>query len=958
MNTLLHTIIIGRSYLLVFFLCLGTATWGQAQDMSSPLPKDTLLRMGKLPNGLSYYVRRNTNPENRVEFRFMLRAGSVDEDNDQLGMAHMIEHMLFNGTESFEKNEVIEFLQSIGVSFGGDLNAYTSFDETVYFIHAPADNMETLDKCFLLIKEWMSAATLDKKEIDSERKIVLEELRLWTGASSRLIEEILPLLAAGSKYKDRLPIGTEESIQKNSHEAIRRYYTDWYRPDLIGFAIVGDLDADLMEEKIKTYFGSIPPSKNPINKEKQKAPQWPQEGTTFVFEDKESPQDVYMGIYRTDQQPTFKTKGDMQQELSFDLATYMFDDRIREIAEQENSPLSEGGASIGSSFIRSIFGITYQVALFEGSAAHRSGVEAMQQEIQRALLHGFTEGELEKQKKNLLNSFKNRADNQKKARSEQYAQQYVSHYLDSEHNSLMDDRQKYALAKELLPSIHLEMINTSYRQLHEGAKEFHFIMRGKGETGNKGDTTTSETLKEAIKAGKSTVPKPYVFESTSSTSLLPQVPQKGSILSKKEIPSIGATEVMLSNGVKVILKPTDFEENQIIFSASAVGGKSIFEEGETMSFHFLDDITNASGLGEFSRKDLANFLSGKTIQLNFEVDDYTHGLSGSTTPSDLETAMQLIHLSFTSLRKDEKSFNAWMKKQKNQAKAILAHPMVSFYMQVNQISHQDHPRSPIIVPTEEQLSAVRLDQVMQSHQKAYGNAANFTFYIVGNFEVKAILALLEQYIASLPSQQSEEKIQMVDHNVRVIEGPIERTFPGGQEGSSNIFILHTSYAGAYDAKKQLSSQILSEILRQKLTKKLREKEGGTYSLQVAVGSEMRPVHSYHSQFMIPCDPQRVSKMIKLTKKVASKLQKGKITTEDLQKSKEIAIKDHEENLKKNSPWIRFIQQSDQYALDYDRINTKIDRIKALTATDIQEAAQRGMDLDKLLVFISNPTGKE
>ena len=932
-------------FLLVFFALRGVS----AQDLSVQLPQDDHLRMGTLPNGLRYYIRANSEPEHRVEFRLMVDVGSVDEDDDQLGIAHFTEHMLFNGTKSFKKNEVVDFLKSIGVSFGADLNAYTSFEETVYSIHAPTNDLEKLDKCFLLIKEWMSAATFDKKEIDAERKVILEEKRTRSGAMMRRLERMMPLIAEGSRYKDHLPIGTEDGIQNSSYASIHRFYKEWYRPDLIGFAIVGDLDPELMEAKIKEFFAPIVSSERVRPKIDHSPPVWSEQSRLSIYTDPENVVSTYTAYYKGALSERMSTLKDMREEVIYRLISGMFNDRMEERAEMEVPAFQRGFMSIGPFFISSTRGPSYTAMLFNEPGAYRLGIEAVQRVIRRVLIHGFTEEELDKHKKSTLRRYRDESENQEKKSSDRYAHQYVAHFIDPEQTSLMNDHQRYAHIQELLPSIGLGLVNETYRKLHEGTQALHLLSL----TERDSVSMSEDEFAEAIETGKRSDPEPYVSEQLTSSSLLNELPPKGRVLSKEVIAEVGITEVILSNQIKVILKPTEFEENQVLLDASTTGGASMFEVDEFMSFRMLNQVSQSSGLGAFSRKELERFLADKIAGIDFDVGEYTHGLRGSSSTEDLEILMQLVYLSFTSLRTDEQKFKSMMKKQKSQIESLQAHPLLALFEGANQMMYQNHPRRPIVIPNEEQLDGIDLEKVSRAHRKAYGRAADFTFYVVGSFEIDAILPLLEQYIATLPNQ-STDATHFIDHNVRITQEPIEERYSGGMEGSSYVAIQQSNYA-AYDAKEIIASEILSELISDALTKKLREKEGGVYSASGSVVFEFYPVHRYGLNVFFPCDPKRTEKLINLTKRAIARIQKGKIRDKDLEKAKEIIIKDYEEALKENNVWMRLIKSCHLHQLPYDQIGTKIDRIKSITKEDIKASAERHIDLERLLIFTSYPT---
>ena len=938
---------LSRISLRLSLLLLGIGViW--AQDLSSPLSRDSALRLGKLPNGLTYYIRQNAEPENRIELRLMVKAGSVDEAEDQQGMAHFTEHMLFNGTKSFPKNDVIEFLKTIGVSFGADLNAYTGLDRTVYFIHAPSDKLETVDKCFSLFKEWMSEVTFSEKEIDKERKVVLEEKRVRSTVDKRWLSGILPIIYKGSKYGERDPIGTEESLKNTPYAAIKRFYRDWYRPELMSFSIVGDLETDLMEKKVREYFSDLKnPSTPSRRREDPGISKWPEE-LYWIFKDQENIQDIYYALYRNDVFYTknLKTDSDFRALLIGRLASGMFNKRMQEVAEKEQAPFISSASNVSATLLPTINGTLYYAILFPEK--HEAGITAVQEEIQRAVTHGFTEGELELEKKRLLQHRKTRAENQEKAESREYADNYVSHFFEGR-SDLMNDKQAYETVKKILLTITLKEINEAYRKYHTDRDEFYSLrLTDKA-------TTTEAQLTSAVKAGKNASPTAYEFKKVTATSLMASLPRKGSVTSKKDIPEVGVTKIVLSNGASVILKPTDFEKNEILFSAEAKGGSSMLSEENVLSAEMLGLVMSRSGIGDFSRKELQDFLSGKIVNVSTNIGQYRHGLRGSSTPEDLETAMQLLHLNFTSVRRDEKSFKSLLKSLKTRAKGIKVHPLYSALVGMEQITYNNHPRRPRSIRTEEEIAKIELDKAIAAHKKAFSNAANFTFYFVGSFETDDILPLIEQYVASLPGDRNNLS-KMIDHKVRMIEGPVEKKYEGGIEGSTYVFMSQAKYV-PYVLKESDNVQLLNRLLSDRLLEKLREDEGGVYGASISVSFSETPVEHYTTGIAMPGDPKRVKKLIKFTKKEIKKIQKGKISAEDMQKIKERAIKDYEEEVRTNGFWMKALSSLEQRGMDYSLINNKVARTQAVTASELQQAAQKFIDIEKMLTFISEPKNK-
>ena len=945
-----------KKALILFCSFLGLLCLGYAQDidLSAALPIDSALRIGKLENGLTYYIRRQPHPEQRIEFRLAVQIGSIHEDDTQRGMAHFLEHMLFNGTKSFEKNEVIRFLESIGADFGSDANAYTFFDETVYMLHVPSEDPQVVDQCFLIFKEWMHEATLNPKEIEQERGVILEENRQRLSASSRLVEKILPIVYDNAKYAQRLPIGTIESIENTPREEIVRFYKEWYRPDLMGFVLVGDLDPEQMEQKIKDIFSDVPLTSQPRKRETYDVDSW-SETKFFAMKDKELPSTNYMFFHRLER-PAYETWKDYKHFLTIQLIARMFNARMYEITEEENAPFTDAEIGYGTFLgLPKLFGMSFGAELYEDRPAE--GIQALHRELNRVKTHGFTPGELDREKKNVRRDIEYAYENREKTESSTLADQYTNYHIQPEENSLLGIEHKYTMGLKVIESITIEDIHTTFQAAFSSQKLHGIIIPDKEGL----QMLSKEEVLAFAQKGASEEVTAYEYNYVEGN-LLATPPTPGQIVDKKEIDTLSCWEVTFSNGVKVVLKPTDFKKNQILFRAYAPGGLSVVSEEETPSFTAITSILSQSGLAEFSRKDLKELLAGKNVSVRPYTAQSTHGISGSSTISDLEVALQLIYLTFTAPRKSEKAFQAYISKQKSYIKNLESIPEYRLQQGMTNYSYNLPRRLNLMnLNIAKNVESIDLDTGLEKYRQAYANASNFTFFFVGSFEIEKILPLLSQYIGALPA--TGPVTEYIDHEIRFKQEAVEKEFVGGEEPKSMVILASVQYM-PFIYKDRVAVDLLSKILEARLFETLREKKRGVYSVSTAVRVNKHPdftptTASYNTIVFFQCAPKNAEKLISNTKKEMIKIQKGKIDEETLQSSKEQIRKDLEESQKSNNYWLSVLNSTYETRtmnLKTYSIDEFLEALDKVTETDVQYAAKKYISLDKMhrYILVPNP----
>ncbi|NOT74715.1 MAG: insulinase family protein [Cyclobacteriaceae bacterium] len=936
-----------KKYCLIFaivFLLITNLSFGQA-NLTDKIPVAPEIKKGTLSNGLTYYIRKNSKPEKKVELRLAVKVGSIVEDDDQLGLAHFTEHMAFNGSKHFKKNELVSFLQTIGVEFGADLNASTGFDETIYILPIPLDKPENLEKGFLVLEDWASTVAFDASEIDKERGVVLEEERSGKGAQERMQKKMLPYILAGSKYEKRLPIGTVENLKAFKPEVIKRYYKDWYRPDLMAVAVVGDIDPAAVEALIKKHFEKL---KAPAGERPRVYADLPTRQTSegLVITDPEATNHVLQIFYATSKSKLQTTLGDYRQSIVKNLSSIMLGLRMQELTQKAEPPFVFGGSERGE-FVHgyeSYFGF----ALI-GKAGIAPAINAVIQENERAKKFGFTAAEFDRAKKSLLRSMERAYNERDKTESDGYVDEYIRNFLNDE--PIPGIENEYNYHKQFLEGITLQEINEFTASNIPSSKDKKLVIFQGPEKADFKIPTNTELLAMVVEAEK--IPVTAYEEKAVATSLMDVVPTGGSISSEKKNPTLGLTELTLSNGVKVILKPTDFKNDQIIFSAYRFGGQSLYDLKDLYNVQYTTSIINQMGVGNFSPNDLRKVLAGKSVNVSPRLTGLTESISGQSGNADVETMLQLTHLYFTKPRKDEELFKSFVTKQEAMIQNMMSDPRTVFQDSIQKVLYNNNPRGPRF-PQMDDFKKISADRILEIYKERFSNARGWTFYFVGSFDPEKIKPLIATYIGSLPSS-TEASPAFRDLGVRPVKGVVKKAIKKGNEPKSFISMAFTGEA-TFTESDQMKLQALIELMNIKLIEALREDMGGIYSGGMNGNLSKIPYNNYMINVSLPCGPENVDKLIKATFDEIQKVKDNGPSVEDLNKVKQAFDKKYQEEIKDNAYWLNRLQRSSELNLNSADILTVPARVKALTPKDLQEAAKKYFNMNNYFQAVLYPEG--
>ncbi|PLX10531.1 MAG: insulinase family protein [Marinilabiliales bacterium] len=920
--------------------------FAQEFPLTENLPKDEAVITGKLKNGITYYIRHNELPENRIEFRLAINAGSVLEDDDQQGLAHFLEHMCFNGTEDFSKNELVNYLEKSGVDFGADLNAYTSFDETVYMFQMPSDRIGLIDSGFMVLENWAHKVSLENEEIDKERGVIKEEWRLGLGAQERMMKEYIPILFSGSKYANRLPIGKIDIIDSFDYDVLKRFYRDWYRPDLMAVIIVGDIEPAYAEEQIKKHFSKI---KGPKKKDLR-------EREEFIIPDNEEP----LVAITTDPEATmnmasvmFKhpkkhivTNADYRDKLISDLYVKMLNARLYEITQKPEAPVLYGGVNYGGFIGRSID--TYSMYAIPKPNMIDDAVKLLVEENERVKEFGFTTDELKRKKAELLSDIEKAQQEKDKTESRRLVQEYLNNFLESEPFPGID--YELALTQAYLPQIKLEEINKLADKL---ITDKNMIVLITGPEKEDVIIPTKEEILEVIETAKAASLTAYA-EDKLAESLIDEDIVAGKIVDIKENKEFGFYELKLSNGIEVTLKPTDFKNDEILMTCYAPGGQSLAEDNNIINADFASQIMSMSGVGNFDEISLNKFMTGKNVSVSPSIGKLSQGFTGNSVNKDLETMFQLTWLNFTSPRKDTTALKTFKSQMITQFKFMMANPQMAFYKKFREMSTSNNPRV-IIIPTEDQLNSIDIDKVYDFYTSLYKNAGDFKFFFVGSFDMETIKPLIEKYIASLPS--TNETTNWVDRNIEFPKGVNEADVYKGTEPKSMVGIMIKDDFD-YTMRNSLELQMAVKILSIRLRETMREDQGGVYGVQVQQNSSKYEKPSYNVFVAWGCSPDNVDTLVNTVFTEMGKLRDKLCDDVNLEKAIETYIRDLESNQEKNKYWLGKLKSAQWEETKLYTVDELHDLVKSITKEDIQKAANKYFKEDHYIKVVLRPEEKE
>jgi zinc protease len=930
------------SFLLITgFLLTGLSS--QKINLDDPIPPDPAIRIGKLENGLMYYIKQNKKPEQRIELRLAINAGSICETDAQQGLAHFCEHMCFNGTKTFPGNKLIDVLEEMGVKFGAELNAFTSFDQTIYMLKVPTDKPDEIDKGFQVLEDWAHQVNFDETEIDKERGVIIEEWRLGLGADDRMMQKYLPVLFKGSKYADRVPIGKVDILKTFPYDTLRKFYKTWYRPDLMAVVVVGDIDPNLAEEKVKEYFSRVPMPANP-----QKRVEYPVPGNTepliSVVTDKEATGFDAQILFKHPKSGSV-TYGDYRKYLMQNLYTGMLNNRLQEINRKPDAPFLYAGAGYGSFIGRTIDVYSLSVSAKENQI--EKSIEVLLTENERARQFGFTESELEREKKDLYALYENGAKEADKTLSANYADEYIRNYLTQE--TIPGYQKEFEIVKDFLPGITLAEIN-KLGQSWTTDDNMLVLITAQEKEGIK--VPTEQKVAEIVKSVKSEKVVAYV-DQVSDAPLLPEQPAPAVVTKTASNSAFGYTELTFGNGVRMILKPTDFKNDEILISAYSPGGTSLYPDNDIMSATLASTIVAQSGLGNYDLTGLQKKLSGNTAKLTPYISELREGINGSCSPKDFETMLQLNYLFFTGIRRDENAFNSYLSRMKNMVKPMRSNPQVIFSDTLSKIVSMNSPRV-IAIPSDAQLDQVNLDRLLNIFRDRFADASDFTYFMVGNFKVSEVIPLLEKYIGGLPSTRRKETWKDVTPDFP--KGLVKVDVPKNSEPQSMVAMV---WKGDFKWKEKYRQEftMLMNILSIKCRESMREDKGGVYGVSINGNAARFPRPKYTITSSWGCNPDSINMLSRTLLDEMGKIKRDGPSEVDLNKVKETLIRERETRIKENSFWISALQNS---YLNGDRL-LALDEYKnfvnSFTASDIKAIAKKYLDTTSYVEVTLTPAPK-
>ncbi|MEM1245735.1 MAG: insulinase family protein [Acidobacteriota bacterium] len=902
------------------------------------IPFDPSVRRGTLDNGLRYYVRRNVKPESRAELRLVVNVGSLLEDEDQRGLAHFVEHMAFNGTENFEKQELVEYLERIGMRFGPDINAYTSFDETVYMLQIPTDDEQIVAQAFQILEDWAHRVDFEGEEIDKERGVVVEEWRLRRGAGGRIQDKQIPVLYHDSRYARRLPIGQVEVLENAPYDALRRFYEEWYRPDLMAVVAVGDFDEDDIERRIRDHFSKIENPDTPRDRETFDVPG--HEETLFSIVQDPEATNISVTVGYKGERSGYETLGDMRNSLIENLYDGLLISRLGELSQKADPPFQYGFAT-NSSLGRNAAAYRLFAAVRDGGVER--GLSTLLTEAKRVEQHGFTASELERAKTDVQRSIERSYEERDKQESGRFASQYVRHFLSGSAQPSIEFVKESM--EKILPTVTLDEVNAlAGKRITE---ENRVILVSGPETEAAGIPDEAALL-DVFEQAQQVEVTPWV-DQTRDAPLVPSVPTAGRVASTETIDELGVTIWTLSNGIKVQVKPTDFKNDEVLLRGTSPGGHSLVDNDDYITAAQASGIVGLMGLGEFSAIELDKALTGKVARAQAFIGALSEGVVGFASPKDLETMMQLVHLNFVAPRRDEEAFQSFLTRTRGFLENQQASPNYWYQKKWIEVANQNHPRRQMLTP--EKLEEVELDEALDFYRERFADASDFLFTIVGNVDLAELQPLVETWLGSLPNMGRQEEGQ--DTGGYAPPEELSFTVEKGLEPKATVrLVFHGDAEWSPGANHVLGS--MANVLRMRLREVLREDLGGVYGVGVGGNISIRPVQRYNVSISFGCDPERVDELIAAVRSEIERLQTEGPDQDDIDKTREIQRRGRETAVEQNRFWASVLESvavNEQDPLDilkYDEL------VELVTLESVQEAAKKYMQRERSVLGVLLP----
>ncbi len=925
----------------IFFFFLNVAAQQQL-NLNDSIPVDPNVSKGVLDNGLTYYVRANSEPQNRAELMLVVKVGSVDEDDDQQGLAHFAEHMAFNGTKNFPKNELISYFESIGMEFGPEINAYTSFDETVYMLKVPLDSQLYIEKGLQVLYDWAWQITASDEEIEKERGVIREEWRGGRNATFRMQQEWLPVFLHESKYAERLPIGEIDVINNAPPETLRRFIDNWYRPGLQAVIVVGDFDQEVMVQKVKEKFSAIPVEDNPREKEYYEIPPH-KETLVSITTDREAQYPVAF-VFHKHSLEKIKTIGEYRASIKHSLYNAMINNRLSELTQQADPPFIMGQTSFAE-----IFGpmSVYQSVAVCHNGRIEEGLAAVLLENERVKKFGFTESELERNKKSLMNYIEKAYRERDKQKSIQYAEEYKRNFLMSE-EPIPGIEKEYEYFQAFLPDISLEEVNSLADKWITEENRVVVVTAPEIE-GMK--IPSEEEVLSLLREMEGMEVEPYE-DAIADVPLIGEEPWAGPVVKERQLEKVDALEWTLENGARVVVKVTPFKEDEILFSAWSPGGTSLYSQDDAVSADFTAAIMNMSGVADFDKITLDKMLADKVFNLSPYISELREGFSGSSTVGDVETMLQMVYLYFTRPRFDEISFQSYMARMAGVLQNKAASPEAALQDTLRAVLADYHERARPM--SSELLEEADFNRIREIGMERFRNAADFKFFFVGTINPDTLKPLVEKYIGGIPSTGGKEEWQNL--GIGTPKGVVEKTVEKGQEEKSIQYIV---FHGGFDYSSENTVELdaVGRILSTRLLEEIREERSGVYSIRASPSPAKYPEQEYKVYISYGTDPELLEELKQAVfKEINDFIQNGP-SAEELSKAQEKMLRERELALRENRFWLNIL--SNTYYLkdgDFSEFGIYNDLVLKLTPESLQKAFQEYFDFGNYVSVALKPAG--
>jgi len=929
------------TFLIIVVVSISAFAQGNA-DKTVPVDPD--YRIGKLENGLTYYIRHNTEPAGRASYYIIQNVGAILEKDNQNGLAHFLEHMAFNGTLHFPGKTLLSTLEKHGVAFGVNINAYTSFDETVYNLSdVPVDKPGLIDTCLMILADWSDFLTLDEAEIDKERGVILEEWRSRRNAQWRMLTQMLPIVYEGSMYAKRDIIGDTAVIKNFDPETLRAFYHDWYRTDLQAIAIVGDINPDEVEAKIKKIFSPIPAIENPLPRPEILLAE--KKGTKYLLiTDPEAPRTT-VSLIILDQEPDKRARDldYIRDGFVTSLMNTMMGNRFSEIVQKGTPPFIAGALSYSAELPRSYNALN--VAAYTNDGQEAKGFEAAVTELERARRHGFTKGELERAKANMLSNFENLYKQKDKISNDDWAAQIRDHFLTGEPIPSMDVQYNYY--KEILPKITVEEVTSRLRELAIEDNRFVSIQG----PADKEHMTEAEALAILEKVAAADI-KPYE-DVTGGSDLISEELKGAEIVKTVSLPQFGATEWTLSNGARVVFKHADYEKDNVTISGYAFGGSSFYPDSLEPALNLFPQVISMYGAGEFDNVALTKMLAGKKASVSLGIQETSQTISGSSTPKDFETMMQLLYLRFARPNFNKEAYDAIIGRFTMVITMMQKDPnkIMSDSLSMNMTNY--HPRTFLLTP--ESMKRINYDDINYIYKTAFDDASSFTFFITGNVDEAVARDMAKLYIGSLPSKYQTESYRNLGMDQP--EGTVKKDIFIPLTVPKATVVINYSADAEYKPAGYLSLDVLKGILDLVYTEKVREEQGGTYGVSLNAGSQKRPEEKATLLIAFECDPERASELKKIIYAELDAIAKKGPRQVDLDKTVSNLLKTREEAQQHNSYWANAVSSYYLNGIDINDSRNYADILNKLTVKKMKKATKKFLSEADLLELVFLPEKK-